>query len=177
MYSLRILPKSWTDVIKFGRIRDLPGSKDVSTAIGWALSAAVLPFIAEKGTMSAGAAMVFVFCFLLALARSVLLGVREVHRDRMIGKETFFNVLGRAGTKVLLGIVVALLIGALMVHWRLTGNQLSLIMLTVAAYACLYCISYHYRMLPEGPVGEAIVDGQFLLAGMISLAWVHWLGA
>jgi 4-hydroxy-3-methylbut-2-enyl diphosphate reductase len=115
---------------------------------------------------------VLAFVFLLVFLRSALIGVRDVQGDKIMGMETIFKVVGKRRTKEVLVTVVATLI-VLLLGLTFPWHQLPLaaFVLTVVPYICGVSWLYHERLLPKGAAGEILVDGQFLLAGVMALLW------
>jgi (E)-4-hydroxy-3-methyl-but-2-enyl pyrophosphate reductase len=172
LYTVRIIPLRWARHLwGVRRIKDLPASRDFSVAWGWTLVTAVLPVLVLRAPPLRGA-MVSLFAFLLVFVRSALLGVRDVQGDRIMGMETIFKVVGKRRTKeVMVGLTAALtlLLGAF--EWWLGSASLAVFLLPVVLYVCFISWLYERRLLPNGPEGELIVDGQFVLAGLMTLLW------
>lgn len=172
LYTVKIIPLRWARHLwGVRRIKDLPASRDFSVAWGWTLVTAVLPVLVLQAPVVRGA-MVSLFAFLLVFVRSALLGVRDVQGDRIMGMETIFKVVGKRRTKevmVALTGALTLLLGA--VELFLGSASLALWLLPVVAYVCFVSWLYERRLLPKGPEGELVVDGQFILAGLMTLIW------
>jgi (E)-4-hydroxy-3-methyl-but-2-enyl pyrophosphate reductase len=175
LYTVKIIPLRWARHIwGVRRIKDLPASRDFSVALGWTLVTAVLPVLVLHESALHGA-LVSLFAFLLVFVRSALLGVRDVQGDKIMGMETIFKVVGRRRTKeVLVAFVGALTLslGALAVS---SQGSLALYLLPVVLYVCTVGWLYERRLLPKGPEGELVVDGQFILAGIMTLIWRAFL--
>jgi 4-hydroxy-3-methylbut-2-enyl diphosphate reductase len=115
------------------------------------------------------------FVFVLVFLRSALIGVRDVQGDKIMGMETIFKVVGKRRTKAVLISAVAtltVLVLGLTLPWD--SLPLAAFLFFVVPYICTVCVSYHQRLLPKGAAGEILVDGQFLLAGVLALAWHVW---
>ena len=175
LYTVKIIPLRWArHLYGVRRIKDLPASRDFSVAFGWTLVTAVLPVLVLHASMLRAAAVIL-FAFLLVFVRAALLGVRDVQGDKIMGMETTFKVVGRRRTQeVLIGFVAALIIvlAALAVT---SSGALALCLLPVVFYVCAVGWLYEHRLLPKGPEGELVVDGQFLLAGVMTLVWRTFL--
>ncbi len=172
LYTVKIIPLRWARHLwGVRRIKDLPASRDFSVAWGWTLVTALLPVLVLQAPVVRGA-MVSLFAFLLVFVRSALLGVRDVQGDRIMGMETIFKVVGKRRTKevmVALTAALTLLLGAF--ELCLGSASLALWLLPVVAYVCFVSWLYERRLLPKGPEGELVVDGQFILAGLMTLIW------
>ncbi len=177
-YGVKIIPLRWAKHIMGVRsIKDLPASRDVSSALVWTLVAGGLP-LASLGTSSwLRAVGVLAFVFLLVFARSALLGVRDAQGDKIMGMETIFRVVGKRRTKevlITLTAALTLVLAGLTLPWK--GVPLAAFLLAVVPYFCGVSWSYHRRILPKGAEGELLVDGQFLLAGLLALFWYTYCG-
>jgi 4-hydroxy-3-methylbut-2-enyl diphosphate reductase len=173
LYGVKLISLKWArHVMGIRRIKDLPASRDIASALGWTVAAALVPLLTVGSISILRAAGVLSFVFLLVFLRSALIGVRDVQGDKIMGMETIFKVVGKRRTKAVLVSVVAtltvLLLG-LTFPWQ--GLPLAAFLLLVVPYACAVSWLYHQRLLPKGATGEILVDGQFLLAGMMALVW------
>ena len=176
LYGIKVIPLRWAKhLMGVRRIKDLPASRDISTATSWTLAAGALP-LATLGTTSWWrAAGLLSFVFLLVFIRSALLGVRDVQRDKIMGMETIFRVVGKRRTKeVLIALTAALtlILVGLALPWR--GVPLAAFLLAVVPFVCGVSLAYHRRLLPKGAAGELLVDGQFVLAGFLALLWCFY---
>ena len=173
LYDVKLIPLSWArHIMGVRRIKDLPAAKDLSAAIGWSMAIAIVPLLTIGASSVFRAAGVIGFVFLLVFLRSALLGVRDVQGDKIMGMETIFRVVGKRRTKAVLTsamVVLALLLLGLTYPWN--GFPLAAFLLVLVPYMCGVSLIYHRRLLPKGAAGEIMVDGQFLLAGAIALAW------
>lgn len=173
LYGVKVIPLRWAKrVMGVRRIKDLPASKDISSALGWTMVAGVLPLVSIGTSSWLRALGVLAFVFLLVFIRSALLGVRDAQGDKIMGMETIFRVVGKRRTKevlITLTAALTLILLGLTFPWR--GIPLAAFLLAVVPYVCGVSWSYHRRLLPKGAAGELLVDGQFLLAGFMTLWW------
>jgi len=173
LYGVKLVPLSWArHIMGIRRLKDLPASRDIGAALGWTVAAGIMPFQTVGSTSSLRAAGVLGLVFLLVFLRSALLGVRDVQGDKIMGMETIFKVVGKRRTKTVLVSVLAaltLLLLGLTFPWH--GLPLAGFLFTVVPYICGVSWVYHQRLLPKGAAGEIFVDGQFLLAGVMTLVW------
>jgi 4-hydroxy-3-methylbut-2-enyl diphosphate reductase len=169
VYGVRILPPSLSGLIGIWRIKDIPASKDLSTAAGWAMLTAVVPFAVAQSEVSLRNFLAFAFAFVLVLIRSTMLGVRSVQRDLIVGRETVFNVLGRKGTNIALALMFLALASSLAGLAALGGESLALRLSVVLPYIVLYVFLHHGRVLPHGAAGEFLIEAQFAVCGLAVL--------
>ena len=106
-YNMKILPRSW----RFQRLKDIPGSKNISMATAWGIVTAVLPALNNSQNFSAGMAVAFMFTFTLVFIRSAMSEIMEIQSDKLLGHETIPVVIGKEKTRVLLKIITIDIIG------------------------------------------------------------------
>jgi len=108
----------------------------------------------------------------MVFMRTVLLDVRDVQGDRIIGKETIPIAIGKTNTKVIL-IAMSLLLTILLIISPMNGwtSGFSYYLLPCVAYACGYLCLYHKRLIPSGLACESITDFNFILAGIMVAIW------
>lgn len=173
VYAVKVIPLSWArHLMGIRRLKDLPASRDLGTALGWTVAAGILPLLTVGATSPWRATGVLGFVFLLVFLRSALIGVRDVQGDKIMGMETIFKVVGKRRTKtVLVSVLAALTVLLLGLTFPWQGLPLAGFLFTVVPYVCGVSWLYHQRLLPKGAAGEILVDGQFLLAGVMALVW------
>jgi 4-hydroxy-3-methylbut-2-enyl diphosphate reductase len=173
LYGVKIIPLTWArHMMGIRRLKDLPASRDLGTALGWTVAAGIMPLLTVGASSSLRAAGVIGFVFLLVFLRSALIGVRDVQGDKIMGMETIFKVVGKRRTKaVLVSVVAVLTILLLSLTFPWSELPLAGFLFTVVPYICGVSWLYHQRLLPKGAAGEIIVDGQFLLAGAMAFVW------
>lgn len=173
LYGVKVIPLNWArHIMGIRRLKDLPASRDIGTALGWTVAAGIIPLLTTGASSSLRAAGVIGFIFLLVFLRSALIGVRDVQGDKIMGMETIFKVVGKRRTKaVLVSVVAALTVLLLSLTFPWSKLPLAGFLFTVVPYICGVSWLYHQRLLPKGAAGEIIVDGQFLLAGAMAFVW------
>ncbi len=174
VYNLPIVPRKIANAIKIRRLRDLPMSKNLGTALAWCLTIILLPVLELQSRLEFLPTLtVFVFCFALVFSRSTLLDLRDVQGDMMIGNETIPILIGEKRTKLLLaGIVVvsiALMIVASASKWV---NGSGFAQLVTLAFVLGYLASYHFGLMHQAMKCEIIADTGFIVAELLALFWL-----
>jgi 4-hydroxy-3-methylbut-2-enyl diphosphate reductase len=171
-YNLRIVPEKFVRFLRYRRPRDIPASKDVFTAVGWAVVTVGVPLLHASAGITGQSAVTLLFVFVIAFIRSVIEDVRHIQGDRIIGKETIAIVIGKQRTKVLLGVMAALLAVVLfLAAYHGVVSSLGYYLIACVAYACVYLYLYHERIIFQGISFEGVVDSNFWLAGIIASLW------
>ncbi|MFH0910413.1 MAG: 4-hydroxy-3-methylbut-2-enyl diphosphate reductase [Planctomycetota bacterium] len=169
IYAVPILPRGY----RWRRLKDIPASKDIFTAGAWAVVVLGMPlFLLEPSLSLLSAFGTGVLVFLLVFGKTVALDLRDTEGDRLIGSETIPILIGTGSTLRLLYLVQTLAL-ALLLGFSLGGvfPSLGFALLALPAYAILYLRLFPQGLLTEEVRCQAIVDGQFLLAGAIAISW------
>ena len=172
IYSIPIVPMSRRHLWRYSKIKDIPGSKTFSEAFAWGAVIALIPLL-ESGEMTWPAAIVsFLSVFSMVCVRSALFDIFQVQGDLIVGVETLTITMGVKRTLLLLKGV--LLSGALILviapAFRLVGPFSFLLLLCFLSLTfCL--LTYEKRWLYPGTRLEAMVEGNFFLAGLLGLIW------
>ena len=171
-YRIYIIPKKLSNITKYRSLAQIPGSKEVFTGIAWAVSTGLVPFLGSTASSLASLSVVFAFTFSMVFIRTVLLDVKDVQGDRIIGKETIPTAIGKNNTKAIL-VVMSILLTILLTVSPTKGwtSGLSYYLLPCVAYACGYLYLYHKRLIPSGLACESITDFNFILAGIMVAIW------
>ncbi|MGD2174743.1 MAG: 4-hydroxy-3-methylbut-2-enyl diphosphate reductase [Candidatus Brocadiaceae bacterium] len=168
-YQLK-LPRALAAPLGLRSLEQIPGSKEIFVGLAWGALAAVVPALLG-GVELASAATAFAACFLMAFQRTLALDLRDVEADQLVGRETLVRFLGPGRASGLFFCLVTLEAVVLLVG-GVAGwiTSLSFGLLVAVAYAVLCSVVLHRKRLDE-EVAEALVDGQFYLVGLLSLAW------
>ncbi|MCX7702909.1 MAG: 4-hydroxy-3-methylbut-2-enyl diphosphate reductase [Planctomycetota bacterium] len=103
LYGVEILPAR----LALRSLKDIPGSKEIFCAVGWASVASILPVLAFKKNPSFTTVMTaFALAFFPVYLRSILFDVRQMERDSLMGRETTILALGSQSTRRIIAIVI-----------------------------------------------------------------------
>lgn len=166
-YSLRLEPRT----LKGGRVMKFPASKSLVVIGGWTVSLAVIPVLAYSELAGAGWIIGLVFAFGMALLRFGIIELRDIQGDRIVGKRTLPIAFGKSQTEDLLWVVCAalgvMLVAGVVNGW--VGQGIGLAMLAPVALAGLGIWLYQRKIIGHSGLTEAIVDMQFICAGLLAL--------
>lgn len=168
-YQLPVLGKFQLFGLNVQAPRDIAGSKEIVTALAWAAVVGLVPVWAAEGVAAPLAVLGCLWVLVLVMNRSILLGVRDVKTDRIVGKETLYKSLGRKKTRALFAVFGALA-GASLVALGLVGSAgwLPWALLGLVGYTGLLGFSYHKSWFSLHVPDELVVDAQFLAAGVLA---------
>lgn len=171
-YRLEIIPRSLTRIIRYRSLEQIPGSKEIFYGIAWGVSTAFIPFLETKKNFMPSLAIALVFTFSLAFIRAVVLDLRDIQGDRILGKETIPIAIGKKRTKHILTVITAL-VAVLLIVSPILGwtTHLGYYLLPCIAYAYGYQYLFYKGIVSEGLLLETIADFNFILAGSIAFVW------
>ncbi|MFW5799105.1 MAG: 4-hydroxy-3-methylbut-2-enyl diphosphate reductase [Planctomycetota bacterium] len=173
LYRLPLVPRHNTRRGGLG-LSNIPGSKDLFTAGAWAAVCVVLPRLAlGLDPFATGMVVPTVFVAGLVLVRSVVLDVRDMQTDRIVGIETLPMLLGIRRTKVMLVSLLATVAAGLLVGAATTLSPMvpGLLLLLCVVYALAYLVGYHRRLMNRDVWCQAAADTSLVLAGPLVLIW------
>ena len=170
LYNMRLLSSR----SRFSSLRDIPGSKNISTAFAWAVAAAFLPRLEAGSVFNCGLFVSFFFTAGIVFIRSAMSDILDIQRDRLIGQETLPVLIGEEKTLVILKVVSGGLL-FLLLFSPFIGCSTSL------AYFQLICIFYVWicfklydrRSAFSGVVLEGFLESSYIVAGISSLTWLE----
>jgi (E)-4-hydroxy-3-methyl-but-2-enyl pyrophosphate reductase len=172
LYSVPLMPSRIRQKYPYAKIKDVPGSKTLSESLAWVAVISVLPrlnFVPWHWPILITSSLVI---FFLSYARSALFDILQFQGDLIVGKETLPLTIGIHKTSfiikcflVLAGFILVL--GSLF-HWMTPVSYL-LLLCVLGIYLCL--TAYEQQWIYPGLNLEALVEGNFLLAGAVAVIW------
>ena len=102
MYNFKIIPERLARVTGIYRLKEIPGSKTMFTAVAWGVLAALIPVVCSDQEISGATAIAFFFVAGMIFIRSGLFEIMAIEGDRVVGKETLAIALGKERTFTLL---------------------------------------------------------------------------
>jgi 4-hydroxybenzoate polyprenyltransferase len=173
LYNLTILPRKF----RFTSLKDLPGSKNISMALAWAVVASVLPGIVDSLSVTPGMIVAFLFTFGVVFVRSAMSDIIDIQSDRLLGRETIPVLIGKEITQtLLLGILVLLGILLVVAHPFGWTSTLSYALLVSVFFIWIYFKLYDRRAAFSGVVLEGILETNYILTGFSAILWLILLG-
>jgi 4-hydroxy-3-methylbut-2-enyl diphosphate reductase len=169
LYNMPILPFRH----RFRRLKDLPGSKNLSVALAWAAVGAVLPALtAGRHGLSTVMPVAFLFIFAIVFVRSSMSDLLDIQSDRLIGRETIPVVIGEKRTRRLLTAIVLptglLLFFSYFLGW---SSSLALVLLACLFYILICFKLYDRRLEFSGVVLEGLLETMYVVTGAASFLW------
>ena len=172
LYAVPLVPSWLVPLVRFKRLKDIPVSKTLSLSGGWAICLGLVPALSPGGGFSPATILVLVVVFLLVFVRSALGDILEIQGDRIVGRETIPIIIGEKNTLTLLNLITVVLAAVLIGGWALgVLNSLALALVLCSGYAALCLYLYRRKSVMGSGVFEAVIDGNFILAGLLSWIW------
>ena len=172
-YNLKLVPE-WLAHVRYRKIRDIPGSKTLLIAVAWGIVTAVLPPLSKVGTLDGENVLVALWAVAMVFVRTAFFDILDMQGDRLVGKETIPLLLGEKRSMRLLKIILLLscvtLVGAGAL--QLISN-LAFFLVLCPLIISIIIFSYERAQMFPGIRLEFLLETQFLVAGMISFAWVR----
>lgn len=177
LYTFAIFPAFLVNILKYRRLKDIPGSKDIFSAAGWAMSSVVIPFINSPEKHIIALIPTAIFASTIVLIRSIQSDLREIENDLFVGKETIPIVFGikktiRFISYTLMGLVIVLILSGVAKILPLT---LSLCLTAVPVLSLLILQLFKKGLLLYSFYYNLLLEGQFILAGLIGLAYYYFI--
>ncbi len=153
-------------------VLQLPGSKELSVGLAWAVTTALVPAIVAGALPShwRGVLVAVLFLFLVAFQRTLLTDLGDMEGDQILGRDSLALLLGEKACRGLLAVVLAaealVLLGGALLGW--TEPVSYLLLIGVAYWAAAY-VQLCRGKLPEAQLGEAVIDTKFYLCGLLAL--------
>jgi len=170
LYNTRVFPEDW----RIKSLKDFPGSKNISTAMAWAVVAALLPQFEISLAVTPGMMVAFLFTFGIVFTCSAMSDTLDVQSDRLIGRETIPVLIGKKRTRILLNGILILLLILLVISGLLKWtSSVSFALLTCVFFVWIYFKLYDRRTAFSGVVQGGIIETTYILAGLSTLMWLY----
>jgi (E)-4-hydroxy-3-methyl-but-2-enyl pyrophosphate reductase len=172
IYSVPLVPLSLRHLWKYTKMKDIPGSKSLLEALAWAAVIVLLPLLEPFNLLWTNVLVVFFFVLASAFVRAAFFDILEVQGDMIVGVETFPITLGEKRTLLLLKYII-LTVALIMILAPLVNaaTPFSLLMLIPLSAFALLLRSYEKGRVRHGPRLEYMIEGNFLIAGILALIW------
>jgi (E)-4-hydroxy-3-methyl-but-2-enyl pyrophosphate reductase len=176
LYSVRIVPKRWTKVVRYRRLKDIAASKNFFVAAAWAM-VSVFPLFSLSATHNlVRTLLTFMFLFLVTVLRSVIVDLTDMNADRLVGRETIPLVLGEEKTALYIKYGAGLLAAMLLF---LAGVKIFPGLAWIVGFwtlgELLWFNNSKFKMEKTSVVRrDLLVDSHFLAAGVLALMWTWY---
>ena len=172
LYSVPIIPKVITNIIRVRKLKEIPGSKTFFVALAWSFVTVLIPAL-NRNAFSPETLSVFLLIGLFVFIRTVLFDVFDVQGDMIAGKETLPVCIGEKRSIRLLYFSMAILAALLILFTTIGMTDKSGIWMLVPVLSLLLLTRlYEKKKLVQGIRLEFWLESHFYL-----IAAFVWLGS
>ena len=170
-YTVKLFPRN--RFVKIERLKDIPASKDIFVGVAWVVVTVIIPALAVSADIFSPPVLVAcALTFGLVYIRTVVSDIRDIHGDKLVGRETIPILIGKEQTKVFLAFLTVglaiLLVTASALGWV---TSFGYFLLVLVGYTALYLGLYHRRIIARGFRFDLTLDGVFYMAGIMAIVW------
>lgn len=172
IYSFNIVPIRIQHLLRYTKIKDIPGSKTLAEAIAWAVVIAGIPSLAMEQIEWLAALIMFYIVLSMAYIRSAFFELLQVQGDMIVGVESLPLILGEKKTIFLLKCVILSAAVFFLVSplFKLISPFSYILVLPLLSFA--YCLwKYEKGFVSPGPRVEFLLEGTLLLGGLFAFIW------
>jgi len=172
IYGFKVIPERLARATGIFRLKEIPGSKTMFTAMAWGVLAALIPVVCSDQEISGATAIAFFFVAGMIFIRSGLFEIMAIEGDRVVGKETLPIALGQEHTfRLLYGSSLIFIIMLLGAAWGGVIPSLGYILGLCGVYMLAYLSVYHRDLMESSLMLESLVEGNMILAGILAFIW------
>jgi len=168
VYQVRFRKSVSPKFFDISRLADIPGSKDLFSALAWAIVIVLIPLSGRAGMhFEPRVWILFSLIFLLVLARSILQDFRDIQADRMLGKETLPILFGVRVSRGLIHFII--FIAGLVLLFSYSQGDLGKAVLGILiglVWLWIWAWFFTQRSVIQGLRAELIIDANFIIAGL-----------
>jgi 4-hydroxy-3-methylbut-2-enyl diphosphate reductase len=172
IYSIQLFPEPLRQKTTYSKIKDIPGSKSLSEALAWTAVIAVLPFLEAHQVVWPTTTIAILIVLSISYIRSALFDIFQAQGDLIVGTETLPILLGEKKTlfllKILLLCAAVILLGSPL-FGLVTDYSYWMLLPLLTLGSCV--LAYEKHWLYPGTNLEALVEGNFVLAGILAIIW------
>ncbi len=171
-YTIRIVPDKLQHLIKYKRLKDLPGSKDFLVSFAWAWVIVLIPMVSREIFFSYSSLSILLFVLVTVFIRSVVFDILSIEGDRIIGRETIPILIGPRRSQAML-VILSTIIGIFMIISSFFELIPSLgYYLVLSPFFMVVCFFvFQKKHIQVSTFFEAMIDSNFVLMGIISYLW------
>jgi (E)-4-hydroxy-3-methyl-but-2-enyl pyrophosphate reductase len=172
IYSVPLVPSSFRHIWRYSKMKDIPGSKSLLEALAWVAVIVVLPLLEPSNMQWPNVLVAFFFILTAAFVRAAFFDVLEVQGDMIVGVETLPITLGEKRTLSLLRyIIIAASLILILAPFFKAATPFSLLMLIPLSVLAFLLHAYEKGRIQHGPFFEYLIEGNFLVAGILAFFW------
>lgn len=173
-YNLQVIPERLT-AARYRRLRDVPGSKTLLIAAAWGVVTSLLPSFFSSDMPKLEMVLVFGWSTGLVFVRTAFFDTLDMQGDRIVGKETIPILLGeRRSLRLLKSILSVLLVVPPVAALADLLPNLAYALVTCPLFIAGVLLAYERGIMIPGIRLEFLLETNFIIAGIITLAWAFF---
>jgi len=174
-YNLKLVP-GYFSILKYQKIRDIPGSKTILIAAAWGVVTALFPSLSFSGNCGFDSIIVFLWSAGMVLARTAFFEILDMQGDRIIGRETIPIILGeKMALRFLKFVLAGIFLLPLLPSAFGIVSGIGLVLCLCPVFLFLILIAHERGYMLPGIRLEFLVESLFVLTGLIALAWANFI--
>jgi 4-hydroxy-3-methylbut-2-enyl diphosphate reductase len=172
IYSVPVVPRALRRRLGYGRLKDVPGSKDIFVGLALLCVCVVAPWL-DNPARNAGALLVAsCFAFVLTFVKSTTIDLGDMQEDHLLGRETLPILIGERRTRRLMVLLTVGLAAVLALSaWVGWVPSVGWLLLACPAYMLGYVLILRRSLMVSDVLCTLVTDGASLLAGLLALVW------
>lgn len=88
LYSINFVPVSLRSLIGYSSFKDIPASRDIFLSTAWAVVLTFSPVVSGRWAFEWKMLFTFAIVFIFAFCRTIILDIKDIQGDSIVGKET-----------------------------------------------------------------------------------------
>jgi 4-hydroxy-3-methylbut-2-enyl diphosphate reductase len=175
VYSVRIIPVGFKTGLRYKRLRDIPGSKDIFVALAWAWVIVFIPMLNSEPVFNYESMSMLAFVLVTVFTRSVVFDVLSIEGDRIVGNETIPILIGPRRTEIMLAVmtvIIAIYMTLSAAFGLIPGLGYVLPLAPAFMAGCVYV--FHKKRLQGSALFEAVIDSSFFLTGLAAYLYQNY---
>ena len=172
LYKVRLLPDSFSRLVRVRRISDLPGSKTVLIALAWGIVTAALPHLSHGLAVGTSTFFVVLFASAVAFVRTAFFDILDMQGNRLVGQESLPIILGEKKVLALLKhVLIFSMGGCLFAPIMNLATTLAYGLILSLLYLGWSIQAFEKGWILPGSKFEFMVETVFPFTAVVSFAW------
>jgi len=170
LYSINFVPVGFIPYVRYASLKDIPGSRDLFISTAWAAVLTFSPAVSGKWIFEWRLLFTFSIIFIFAFCRTIILDIKDIQGDSIVGKETIPTLIGSKYSVLLMKFM--LLCAAVATIAAVAVNEYEYYSLSLIAnffYILVVINKFGNETTHYGNYIEALTDLNFILAGIFLL--------
>lgn len=170
LYSINFVPVGFRPYVRYASLKDIPGSRDLFISTAWATVLTFSPAVSGKWIFEWRLLFTFSIIFIMAFCRTIMLDIKDIQGDSIVGKETIPTLIGGRYSVLLMKLLLlgasAITIVAVLVN---EYEYYSLSLIANFAYMLVIINKFGKETNYYGNYIEGLIDFNFILAALFLL--------